>query len=106
MDYSNLQRTTIRLTMLLSVAMVMVSIYANCAPHTTGEEETNLNDLSSTANMGDECIPGTEIRDTCEMCAKLTNSKDAYRKCCRNINGVRKYCHNYLNYQVSGIIRP
>jgi hypothetical protein len=56
--------------------------------------EISLND----SEHSEECVSGSELRNLCEKCAKITKSFVAYPLCCRNSDGVREWCQLFLDF--------
>ncbi len=69
---------------------------ANCLPL---NEIIQISNLNSQNNEG--CISGSELRNLCEKCAKITKSFVAYPLCCRNSGGVRDWCQLYLDFTLN-----
>ncbi|GFQ64761.1 uncharacterized protein TNCT_530011 [Trichonephila clavata] len=44
------------------------------------------------------CSPGSERRNTCEKCTKVTRDPKTYKMCCENISGVGRWCRTFLDY--------
>ncbi|GIY33263.1 uncharacterized protein CEXT_526301 [Caerostris extrusa] len=44
------------------------------------------------------CSPGSERRNTCEKCTKVTKDPKTYKMCCENLHGVRNWCRIFLDY--------
>ncbi|GBM11350.1 hypothetical protein AVEN_13579-1 [Araneus ventricosus] len=44
------------------------------------------------------CAPGSERRNTCEKCTKVTRDPNTYKMCCENTSGVRRWCRTFLDY--------
>ncbi|KAH9416251.1 hypothetical protein DERP_000750 [Dermatophagoides pteronyssinus] len=36
----------------------------------------------------------------CVQCGQWTGNEDAFYLCCLNLDGVREYCHNFINYDL------
>lgn len=49
----------------------------------------------------EECVSGSELRNLCEKCAKITKSFVAYPLCCRNSHGVRDWCQLFLDFALN-----
>lgn len=60
----------------------------------------NLDSASVGKNVVEDCSFGSELRNTCEKCAKLTKSDLAYSMCCSGKDGVRNWCFDFLNYSL------
>lgn len=62
--------------------------------------QINLDNASVGKNVVEDCSFGSELRNTCEKCAKLTKSDLAYSMCCSGKDGVRSWCFDFLNYSL------
>uniref|UniRef100_T1L4Q8 Uncharacterized protein n=1 Tax=Tetranychus urticae TaxID=32264 RepID=T1L4Q8_TETUR len=51
-------------------------------------------------NLRRECFPGSELRDLCEMCAKVTRNVNTFPWCCTRQFNVTQWCEEYLSYTI------
>lgn len=56
-------------------------------------EEEFLNEDGRSA-----CAIGSQTRDLCERCSKVTKSEKAYAYCCINKENVRHWCQGFLSF--------
>jgi hypothetical protein len=81
---------------LIFLIILSMKYEANCLPL---NEIIQISNLNSQNNEG--CISGSELRNLCEKCAKITKSFVAYPLCCRNSEGVRDWCQLYLDFTLN-----
>jgi hypothetical protein len=49
----------------------------------------------------DECQTDPEVKDMCEFCEKKSRDRRTYPSCCKNVDRVRKFCEDYLDYTLA-----
>ena len=93
---------------MLIVPMVFLIIFSelqlahsNPVPSTKGSNEPNLPVSKLSADdLRRECYPGSDLRDLCEMCAKVTRNVNTFPWCCTRQFNVTQWCEEYLTYTI------
>lgn len=59
-----------------------------------------IRELQASKHKQRHCQVGTQRRDLCERCAKLTKSEMAYVYCCIDKDDVYSYCERFIDYSL------
>lgn len=68
------------------------------------QDAVNLNPLEIIRELSKHkqrhCSVGTQRRDLCERCAKVTKSEMAYVYCCIDKDNVHAFCEKFIDYSL------
>lgn len=92
------------MSILLKITFCIAVIYTVLPDETEATTLADMLDIEAATTTVDPfrflklCAPGSNRRNTCEKCTKVTRDPKTYKMCCENISGVGRWCRTFLDY--------